>query len=83
MHGQGMGCSLVGRSPSVHACNALLVVAEQLHAGAVLLRACVPAPMTHSEGVVLLVACTMQPASLHGPQLVIPVPLGEVLCLQS
>ena len=83
MHGQGMGCSLVGRSPSVHACNALLVVTEQLHAGAILLRACVPAPMAHSEGVVLLVACTMPPVRLPGPQLVIPVTLGDVLRLQS
>ena len=83
MHGHGWGHSLVARSSGVQDCDALLVVAEQLHAGLVLLRASVPAPMAYSEGVVLLIACTMQPVRLPGPQVVMPVPLGEVLCLQS
>ena len=64
MHGQGMGCSLVGRPSGVHACDALLVVAEQLHTGPIFLRASVPAPMAHSKGIVLLVACTMQPVKI-------------------
>ena len=83
MHGHGWGPSLVARSSGVQACDALLGAAEQLHAGPVLLGASVPAPMAHSEGVVLLIACTMQSVRLCGPQLVIAMTLGGVLCLCS